>query len=386
MRAWDGRERGSGDRRSDAATDGSAAAPAASDGAAGTGPADGPGRPADGSVGPVPRPGDPKTLAELGLPSGAHRHGDEHHAEPHRHPHVETPEDGRPVLGFVGAGPVATALAVAFDRAGWVIGGVVSRDEGRRRRFAALVPGARLLSEPRSIVDECHLVIVAVPDDAIAKVAAQVRLYSGQAIVHTSGALGAEVLAPALAAGTQAGSMHPLIAFADVERAVVALQGSTVAVEAEQPLLGLLGEMAESIGAHPVALPPGSKPAYHAAAVLAAAGTISLLDTIAELGRVAGLDEAQSLAIYLPLVEGTIGNARALGIARALTGPMTRGDVGTLEAHAATLAAHAPEAAALHREVGLRAIAIAERRGAIDAASAAALRAALGGDPAALVE
>jgi predicted short-subunit dehydrogenase-like oxidoreductase (DUF2520 family) len=248
-----------------------------------------------------------------------------------------------------------------------------------------MVPGARVFADPTAIVDECHLVIVAVPDDAIAGVAARIRLYSGQAIVHTSGALGAEVLSPVLAAGTQAGSIHPLIAFADIERAVDALRGATVAVEAPQPLLGLLGEMAESVGAVPVALPPGSKPAYHAAAVLAAAGTISLLDAIAELGRVAGLDEAQSLAIYLPLVEGTIGNARALGIARALTGPMTRGDVGTLEAHVATLAAHAPEAAALHREVTLRAIGIAQGRGAIDAATADALRAAVGGDPAAPV-
>ncbi len=383
MRAWDGRDRGKEDGRADASSDDAAEAADASEGPDGPGAGDGSG---DASGGRVPRPGDPRTLAELGIPSGPHRHGDEVHAEAHRHPHVETPEDGRPVLGFVGAGPVATALAVAFDRAGWVVGGAVSRDEGRRRRFAALVPGARLLSDPRGIVDDCHLVIVAVPDDAIAQVAARIRLYSGQAIVHTSGALGADVLVPSLAAGTQAGSMHPLIAFADVERAVVALPGCTVAVEAEQPLLGLLGEMAGSIGAHPVALPPGSKPAYHAAAVLAAAGTISLLDTIAELGRVAGLDEAQSLAIYLPLVEGTIGNARALGIARALTGPMTRGDVGTLEAHAATLAARAPEAAALHREVALRAIAIAERRGAIDASSADALRATLGRDRPARVE
>ena len=81
---------------------------------------------------------------------------------------------------------------------------------------------------------------------------------------------------------------------------------------------------------------PGSKAAYHAAAVLAAGGVIALLDAIAELGRVAGLDEAGSLAIYGPLIEGTLGNARALGIRAALTGPMTRGDVGTLEAHLAT--------------------------------------------------
>ena len=104
----------------------------------------------------------------------------------------------------------------------------------------------------------------------------------------------------------------------------------------------MLADMAEAIGATPVRLAPGSKAAYHAAAVLAAGGFIALLDAIAELGRVAGLDEAGSLAIYGPLIEGTLGNARALGIRAALTGPMTRGDVGTLEAHLATLAAHAP--------------------------------------------
>ncbi|MCU0504596.1 MAG: DUF2520 domain-containing protein [Chloroflexi bacterium] len=352
MRAWDEAEREAA-RRRDAAADEAGLPPAGSGGPGGDG----------------------------ALPSGAHRHGDVVHPGPHRHPHVEPPDDGRPVLGIVGAGPVGTALGVAFSRAGWHVGAVASRDAERRRRFASLVPGARALPEAQAIVDECHLVVVAVPDDAVASVARGLRLYSGQAIVHTSGALGAEVLAPSLAAGTQAGGFHPLIAFADVDRAVAALRGATVAVEAEPPLLGLLGEMASSVGAHPVVIPHGAKAAYHAAAVLAAAGTIALLDSIASLGRVAGLDEAQSLAVYLPLVENTIGNARALGLARALTGPMTRGDVGTLEAHAATLAAHAPDVAALHREVSLRAIAIAEGRGAIDAETARDLRAALGPPP-----
>ena len=73
---------------------------------------------------------------------------------------------------------------------------------------------------------------------------------------------------------------------------------------------------------------------------------MALLDAIAELGRVAGLDEAGAMAIYGPLIEGTLGNARALGIRAALTGPIARGDVGTLAAHLAALAAHAPDVAA----------------------------------------
>ena len=75
---------------------------------------------------------------------------------------------------------------------------------------------------------------------------------------------------------------------------------------------------------------PGSKAAYHAAAVLAAGGLVALLDAIVELGRVAGLDEAGAMAIYGPLIDGTLANARALGVDAALTGPITRGDTGTL--------------------------------------------------------
>ena len=118
-------------------------------------------------------------------------------------------------------------------------------------------------------------------------------------------------------------------------------------------------------GATAVRLAPGSKAAYHAAAVLAAGGFVALLDAIAELGRVAGLDEAGALAIYGPLIEGTLGNARALGIRAALTGPMTRGDVGTLEAHLATLRTHAPGVLDLYVAAAQREIDLAEQRRAL---------------------
>ncbi|MEA2620170.1 MAG: hypothetical protein QOC97_943, partial [Chloroflexota bacterium] len=121
----------------------------------------------------------------------------------------------------------------------------------------------------------------------------------------------------------------------------------------------------------------GSKAAYHAAAVLAAGGFVALLDAIAELGRVAGLDEAGALAVYGPLIEGTLGNARALGIRAALTGPMTRGDVGTLVAHLATLRAHAPGVLELYVAAARREIELAEERGALAPEVSDEMRAAL---------
>ncbi len=184
--------------------------------------ADAPDVSADGAPGVDAAERDPSS-ADPSLPPGAHRHGDTVHLEPHAHPHVAPPADGRPVIGIVGGGMVGLTLAAALVAAGWQVGAVASRDPARRERLRWSAPGARAFAEPAGILDECHLAIIAVPDDAIADVAARMHLYSGQALVHTSGLHGAEILAAARAAGTSGGSFHPLVAFADVDRALAAL-------------------------------------------------------------------------------------------------------------------------------------------------------------------
>jgi predicted short-subunit dehydrogenase-like oxidoreductase (DUF2520 family) len=352
--------------------------------------------------GPRERSADPdrsETLAaieEAGIdldpvPPGGQRHdedghehgagGEPHDADPeahgHSHPHVTSEPGDPPVIGIVGAGAVGTALGVALTRGGWPVQAVASRDPARRERFRSLVEGARPFAEATALVEEVELIIVAVPDDAIAEVAAGLRMYSGQAMVHTSGLLEADVLQPAMAAGTQIGAFHPLVAFADLERAVAALHGATIAIEGDDQLAALLARMAEAVGGQAVRLAPGSKAAYHAAAVLAAGGFVALLDAIAELGRVAGLDEAGALAIYGPLIEQTLGNASTLGIRAALTGPMTRGDRGTLDAHLAALRRHAPDVVPLYVAAAEREIALAEARGALTPEAAESLRSSL---------
>jgi predicted short-subunit dehydrogenase-like oxidoreductase (DUF2520 family) len=331
------------------------------------GAGDRPSGPGSGSPGPP----DAAALAELERQGiDLDPHGEPGHAHPHHHAEPGEP----PVIGIVGAGAVGTALGAALSRAGWPVSAVASRDPARRERFRSLVPGARAFAEANALLDEVELVILAVPDDVIPALAGELHLYSGQAMIHTSGALGAEVLEPAMAAGTQVGAFHPLVAFADTERAIAAFQGATIAVEGDDQLAGLLADMAEAIGATAVRLAPGSKAAYHAAAVLSAGGFVALLDAIAELGRVAGLDEAGSLAIYGGLIEQTLGNARALGIRQALTGPMTRGDVGTLRRHMAALERHAPDVVPLYRAAAEREIALAEGRGSIGSDVAGAMR------------
>ncbi len=282
-----------------------------------------------------------------------------------------------PRLGIVGAGQVGLALGRAFLAAGWPVVAVASRDPARRARFQGAVPGARAYPEAAAILDDVEIAFLTVPDDALVSVVAGLRPYAGQGLVHTSGLHPASVLAPAMAAGTLAASFHPLIAFADPERAVEALRGATIALEGDEPLLELLAELAVAIGAQPVRLPAGSKAAYHAAAVLAAGAEVALLDAIATVGRGAGLDEAAALAIYLPLVRQTLANAQELGVQGALTGPIVRGDLGTVWAHLDALERFAPDALPLYRAAALREIEMALASGALDRVPAAALRALL---------
>ena len=290
---------------------------------------------------------------------------------------IARPADA-PRVGIIGAGTVGTALGVAISRSGWPVTAFASRDAGRRERFAALVPGARAYAEAPAILDGSTLIVVSVPDDAIAAVAGSMRLFAGQTMVHTSGLLGAGVLSASLGAGSHIGAFHPLVSFtADVERSVEGLKGATVAVEGDDDTVGLLADLAEAIGGLPVRLPAGSQAAYHAAAVLASGGLIALLDAVVALGAVAGLDEPGAVAVYGRLMEQTLANARAVGVAAALTGPITRGDAGTVTAHLEALARFAPEVADLYLAAARRELVIAEDRGTLAPDEAERVRSAL---------
>ena len=332
-----------------------------------------------GGRGSAPGRGDRPSGTGHGV--GRHRHGDQIHAHLEPHPHTRG-SDNAPTVGIVGAGAVGTALGVAISRAGWPVTAVASRDQGRRERFRNLVPGVRAFIEPAAIIDEVELVILAVPDDAIQFVVDPLRLYGGQSLVHTSGLLGADVLSSALAAGSHIGAFHPLVSFtSDVERSVAALKGATIALEGDDAIMGLLADLAEAIGGVAVRLPRGTKAAYHAAAVMASGGLVALLDSIVTLGAAAGLDERGALTVYGRLIEQTLATARANGVAAALTGPITRGDAGTVQAHLEALERLAPGVVDMYLAAARRELRIAEERRALTPEQLGRVRAALAKAP-----
>ncbi len=262
-----------------------------------------------------------------------------------------------PATAIVGAGHVGTVLTIALRRAGWPVTMVVSRDARRRARLLADLHGhdtrrgARLTAVPDvvGIGSDIELVLLTVPDDVVVEVAAGVPAIAGRGIAHTSGVHPAEALRPVVDAAMSVGSVHPLVAFADTDRALAALAGAAMAVDGDRALLPVLGRLVGSLDGRAIPLATGAKAAWHAAATLSAGGLVALLDVIEELAGVAGLDHATTHEVFQPLMRQSMANAADLGTRDALTGPVVRGDRGTIAAHLALMADRAPGAQLVYR-------------------------------------
>lgn len=279
----------------------------------------------------------------------------------------------RPRLGFIGPGTVGTALAHGLAEAGYSIV-LHGRNPERLRRALDRVPGARRATSAQEVVDSADVVFLTVPDDAIRSVAASLDWSPEKSAVHCSGASSFDPVEPATARGAAVGVLHPLQSFASPEQAEKNLPGSAFAVQATEPdLETTLAEMARALGGSPFVL-AGDKAVYHASAVIACNYLVTLLDAAADLWRHLGLTKQDGLRALLPLVRGTVENLEAVGLPNALTGPIARGDVGTVDRHLAALREFAPDLALLYTELARRTISVALDKGTLDEAAARRLR------------
>lgn len=281
-----------------------------------------------------------------------------------------------PSVAFIGAGRLGRTLARALAAQGVLVCAVGSRAPESARALAAQLPGCVALP-----IDEAaaaaELVFLTVPDDAIAPTAAALRWRAGQRVVHCSGATEVAALAAAQEQGALVGGFHPLQIFSDPERALALLPGSTVAIEAEGVLAEELHVLAERLGMQPLALRPGTRAAYHGAASFAASFLLSMLDEAAQVWAAIGLPREQALRSLLPLARGTLDAAEAKGLAQALAGPISRGDVGVVARHLQAFDALGESHGQFYRELSRRQLVLAAESGRLDAAVLARLAALL---------
>jgi predicted short-subunit dehydrogenase-like oxidoreductase (DUF2520 family) len=269
-------------------------------------------------------------------------------------------------IGFIGAGRAGTALAVALSRAGYDVATVADVDVEASKGLASLLPGCTSTTDNQIVADTADLVFLTVPDDRIADVAAELAWRPDQAVVHCSGAATLDILAPAAERGASIGSFHPLQSFADLDRALASIPGTTFAIEAEGSLLATLSTMAEALGGRWIELKPDQRMLYHAAAVFAGNYPVTLISLAARLWRELGFAEDEARRALLPLIRGAVENMEAGDLAAALTGPIARGDTGTVVAHLEALGLSAPDLVPVYCELGRLTIRMAVSAGKLN--------------------
>ena len=244
---------------------------------------------------------------------------------------------GRLGVGIIGAGKVGAVLGAALRAAEHAVVGVSAVSEASRERADTLLPGVPIL-EIQDIVERAELVLLAVPDDALGPLVdglAKLGAWQpGQLVAHTSGRFGVGILHPVRAAGGVPLALHPAMTFTGMSLDLTRLLDCTFGVTADPAMLPIAQALVVEMGAEPVAIAEGDRPLYHAALAHGSNHLVTLVAQAAEMLREVGVEEPGRM--LGPLLRASLENALASGES-ALTGPVARGDAGTVAAHAEAL-------------------------------------------------
>lgn len=271
-------------------------------------------------------------------------------------------------VGVIGAGRVGAVLGAALARAGHHVAAASGVSAAAKHRIATLLPQTRNLPADQVARAAHDLLIIAVPDDALAGVVAGLAtigaLRPGQVVAHTSGAHGLAVLEPARLMGARPLALHPAMTFTgtptDLDRLA---EGVSFGVTAPPELALVAHDLVDDLGGDLEWIDDEDRPLYHAALAHGANHLVTLVNEAADRLRDAGVTHPEK--VLGPLLHAALDNALAIGDA-ALTGPVSRGDAGTVAKHVRVLGAVAPDSVpaylALARRTADRAIAVGRLR------------------------
>jgi predicted short-subunit dehydrogenase-like oxidoreductase (DUF2520 family) len=242
-------------------------------------------------------------------------------------------EPGARTVALVGPGRAGTTIALGLLEHGYTVVGVA----GRAPDAASTTAAAACLATRTVLVSDAGrdaaIVLVATPDRAIEQVTRTfaASLEPNALVVHLAGSRGVDVFDALLdtRGDVRVGALHPLQSFPSATTGLERLRGSWAAIAGDAQIK----QLAEELGMRPFELPDGERAGYHAAAVVASNHLIALLGQVERLAKSCGVP----FQAFAPLVNSSIQNAFSLGPSNALTGPVARGDLGTVEQHLAAL-------------------------------------------------
>lgn len=240
-------------------------------------------------------------------------------------------------VAVIGVGRVGSVLGAALSRAGHlVVAGAGVSDESTRRA-ARLLPGVSLVPADEA-VGQADLVLLTVPDDQLGRLidglAATSAWQRGQLAVHTSGAHGIGIFAAATALGVVGMALHPVMTFAGRSEDLLRLDGAAFGVTAPSDFRPVAETLVLELGGEPVWVPEAARASYHAALSMGSNHLVTLVNDSSDVLRAAGVEDP--VRLLGPLLSASLDNALRLGD-EALTGPVSRGDRATVEAHLAAL-------------------------------------------------
>ncbi|MHB8105041.1 MAG: Rossmann-like and DUF2520 domain-containing protein, partial [Dehalococcoidales bacterium] len=246
------------------------------------------------------------------------------------------------------------------------VAGVYDTSRTFAERLTTLVNNCRAMPDGQQVVDAADLIFITTPDDAIEEVVSNLKWTKKKSVVHCSGANSTDILESARKSGAVVGSFHPLQTFAGVQEAIENMPGSSFAIEAEEPLLSLLQELAESLNGSWILLKAGDKAAYHAAAVFVSNYLVTLMKMATDLWKTFSIPSDQATKALIPLMQGTLHNIESIGLPQCLTGPISRNDIDTIRKHLQVIREKTPELLFPYKELGLQTIPIALAKGKIN--------------------
>lgn len=274
----------------------------------------------------------------------------------------------RPGVAIVGAGAMGRALGLRFAECGYPIRGVVSRTRSKADALAFAL-GAPLASDRlREVPADAQLVALCVGDDELSDLAETLtgvpRSWQGSVVLHTSGATTASVLDPLREEGARVLSFHPLqTTTAQSEGAILA----DVTVGIEGPPAGVAAgiELAVGLGMRYLVVSAEAKPRYHLAAVMASNLLVTLMGMVQEVFASINIGREETMTILEPLLRGTLDNLASSSPEEALTGPVARGDVATIQAHGVALRKDLPHLVPAYAALSVETVRLAVRAGTL---------------------
>lgn len=268
-------------------------------------------------------------------------------------------------LSVIGGGHVGRVLGRLFSAAGaFALQDVLARSADSAAQAVAFI-GAGSAAVAGGTIRRADVYMLTVTDDQIAPaceaLAAAVPL-QGAVVFHCSGAMASDRLAAARAAGAHVASVHPIRSFADVDAVAAGFAGTFCGVEGDRQALDVLLPALAAIGAEAVPIDPAAKTVYHAAAVFASNYLVTVIDAALRAYQAAGIPESVARELARPLAVESMDNAFRLGAAPALTGPVARGDMATVQRQQDAVTAWDAATGQLYAALVPPTVALAERK------------------------